>query len=466
MMFLSLRNLRGRAWPRKPHAFISPCPTRPSRVSLRRPYSSQPERMPDMDIKYGMVEDVESPYYYCPGGYHPVNITDCLAGRYHIVHKLGHGTFSTVWLAHDSNTSRYVAVKVGTADAEKTEVDALLHIQRGISASSRDSEKLSLISTALDHFTIQGPNGTHPCIVTTPARCGLRDTKQETNFGLFQLEVGRSLAAQLALAVSLVHSQGYAHGDLHLGNVLLEHPYPLDNLSVSQLYATIGEPEPEHITREDGKPIPLGSVPPHLVLPCWHFGIPCEKLGLAEAKLSLSDFGVAFRPSDKSRFESFTPWVLRSPEAYFEPTTPLSFGSDIWSLGCIIFECIAVRSLINGDWFASQDRITAQQIYLQGPPPFEWQDKFEKRDKWFDEAWNPSREEYVYSWDKRFEVSVQDPRREEGMEPLDAEEMAALQQLLRWMLAWRPEDRPTAEQVLKTKWMRRWALPAYEKSRT
>lgn len=40
---------------------------------------------------------------YCPGGYHPVRLRDRLHdGRYEILHKLGFGAFSTVWLARDS----------------------------------------------------------------------------------------------------------------------------------------------------------------------------------------------------------------------------------------------------------------------------------------------------------------------------------------------------------------------------
>lgn len=74
----------------------------------------------------------------------------------------------------------------------------------------------SLIPVILDRFYLKGPNGTHPCLVTLPARCSLRDAREASGSYLFQLDVARSLAAQLVLAVSLVHSQGYAHGGEHL----------------------------------------------------------------------------------------------------------------------------------------------------------------------------------------------------------------------------------------------------------
>jgi serine/threonine-protein kinase SRPK3 len=37
---------------------------------------------------------------YCDGGYHPVRIGDVFhGGKYKVVSKLGHGVYSTVWLA-------------------------------------------------------------------------------------------------------------------------------------------------------------------------------------------------------------------------------------------------------------------------------------------------------------------------------------------------------------------------------
>ncbi|OHF03682.1 SRPK2 bound unphosphorylated [Colletotrichum orchidophilum] len=361
--------------------------------------------------EYSYIEDVERLSDYRPGGYHPIQINDRLHKRYRIVHKFGHGTFSTAWLALDERTSNYVAIKVGTADADRREVDILSQLTKGVAACSSAADKASMIPVAVDRFSLDGPNGTHPCFVTVPARCSLVDAKEASDSRLFQLEVARSLAAQLAMAVSLVHSQGYAHGDLHLGNVLLQLPSSLNNLSVERLYANFGAPEQEPVVRLDGRPTSSAAgVPLYAVPPVW-LGIASDEVTLNGAKVLLSDFGVAFRPSDKSRFESHTPLVIRPPEAFFEPTTPLSFASDIWSLGCIIFELLAHRSLIDGI-LAPLDEITAQQIHLQGPPPSEWWDNWDQRFKWFDETGRPlSNQCDIWSWDRRFEQWVQEPRR-------------------------------------------------------
>jgi hypothetical protein len=52
------------------------------------------------EYKIGLpAEELED---YGPGGYHPIHLNDTLNnGRYEIVHKLGYGSFATVWLARD-----------------------------------------------------------------------------------------------------------------------------------------------------------------------------------------------------------------------------------------------------------------------------------------------------------------------------------------------------------------------------
>ena len=44
---------------------------------------------------------------YVPGGFHPVALGDTfMDGRYTVRHKLGHGGYSTVWLARDNEDER------------------------------------------------------------------------------------------------------------------------------------------------------------------------------------------------------------------------------------------------------------------------------------------------------------------------------------------------------------------------
>lgn len=153
-------------------------------------------------VLYEPIEDVERMEYYRTGGYHPVTIGDRFHNRYRVVHKLGHGTYSTIWLARDERSNRYVAVKVCTADSNPLEIDVLSKLSKPQQLSDMGRTMIPLI---WDKFNIQGPNGNHVCLVTSPARMSLSDAKNGSWICLFQLEVARALAAQLVIAIRYIH---------------------------------------------------------------------------------------------------------------------------------------------------------------------------------------------------------------------------------------------------------------------
>ncbi|KAJ5934359.1 hypothetical protein N7466_003906 [Penicillium verhagenii] len=238
--------------------------------------------------------------------------------------------------------------------------------------------------------------------------------------------------------------------------------FNLSQLSVEGLYKKYGEPEFEEIRRFDGQPLPP-NIPPQAVLPIW-LGEASEKLTLPEAKILLSDFGEAFLPSKQQRFESHTPLVGRPPEARFEPHKPLSFPSDIWSLGCSLWSIIGQSSLFDGI-LVTEDSITCEQLDALGMLPPEWWLKWEGRHSRFTEDGKRINLDDYRSWEDRFEQHMQEPRQKKGMALIGSVERDAIFKMLKPMLNFRPEDRSTAKQILESEWMVKWALPEYEKIR-
>ena len=407
-------------------------------------------------ILYEPIEGVERLELYRPGGYHPVTIGDHFHGRYRIVHKLGHGSYSTTWLAQDEKLMEYVAVKVCTANTKPREIDILSKLTSRLCAEKPSGE--TMIPSIMDKFSIQGPNGHHDCYVSIPARASLAGVKDGSWIRLFQPNVARVLAAQLALAVEFIHSQGYVHGDLHLGNILLKLSPSFDHLSIEKLYEEYGSPEMDPVIHLDGKPLPPG-VPSHGIAPIW-LGEASEDISPAEARILLTDFGEAFSPSRESKYASHTPLVIRPPEARFEPQNPLSFPSDIWTLACTIWSVIAQRPLFEG-FLATEDDMTTEHVDALGILPSEWWAIWEGRQGRFIEDGAPLNRDPFRSWDDRFEDSVQQPRLDSGIHPFDPQERNAVSSMLRAMLSFRPEDRLTAKQVLESEWMVKWALPCY-----
>ncbi|KAF8535880.1 hypothetical protein BDD12DRAFT_750432 [Trichophaea hybrida] len=107
---------------------------------VRAPFTLPPNSYNGIhDIPWDRLED---PAMYKPGGYHPLELGDELHnGCYQIIHRLGHGGYSTVWLALDQHCertatavldvprSRHVAIKIGIANNEKDETAILRQLR-------------------------------------------------------------------------------------------------------------------------------------------------------------------------------------------------------------------------------------------------------------------------------------------------------------------------------------------------
>lgn len=160
------------------------------------------------------VEDIED---YIPGGLHPTHIGDTIIDRYKVLHKLGYGGFSTVWLANDTQSHRIVALKILRAEESKilTELEILEKLENGPS----DQPGKIHIASLLSKFNFDGPNGHHLCLVsevpgssiTTINNC---PGKQAGNNRL-RADISRKVARQIVEALSFIHSQGLCHGGMY-----------------------------------------------------------------------------------------------------------------------------------------------------------------------------------------------------------------------------------------------------------
>ncbi|KAF7128234.1 hypothetical protein CNMCM5793_002776 [Aspergillus hiratsukae] len=294
-----------------------------------------------------------------------------------------------------------------------------------------------IIPPLIDDFWITGPNGKHRCIVTSPAQMSLFDAKEASTFGPFRPKVGQSIIAQLIPGVAFLHHENIVHGDLHLGNILIQFPGVIDHFSTSELYERFGEPESEAVVRLDGKPL-LDGVPARVFIP---------------AQILLED------PSSPPT----TGGQILGPA--------LSFPSDIWTLACTVWEIFGQRPLFEA-FFPSADRVTAEQVEVLSILPPEWWRTLGRRLEWFNEEGEMDLKSGTSrgnngvrrTLDKRFEYCIQEPRAEAGLETAAEEERRAFERMLRSMLAFRPEERATAQQVLHSEWMKGWGLPALEQS--
>jgi serine/threonine protein kinase len=273
--------------------------------------------------------DAEDLWRYEPGGYHPVYLGDVYNERYQVVHKLGHGGFSTVWLAKDqrkSSTNRWVALKIVVAD-ESTRVKEKIEILAR--AVPRSTEWYDA-ATGHDVFTIEGPNGSHACSVLPVLGPSLSQLSNELKFRLHPKQARR--AAHLATkALASLHACGICHGDATTANFVFAIT-DLSNFTLSDVYNTFGPPETALVASQSDEAI--GPDCPRYQVKCIDF-LSSSSSMIALDTLYLIDFDQSFAANSPPEE------LLGTPAEYLAPEIAVgekaSTASDVWCLACTIF---------------------------------------------------------------------------------------------------------------------------------
>ncbi|CAD6446437.1 92bc842d-5948-4310-ac10-f20ac5590d55 [Sclerotinia trifoliorum] len=318
------------------------------------------------DVKIRLKQHIET--NYGQGGFHPVHLNDTFKhDRYKIIHKLGHGGFATVWLARDVKRERYVAVKVLASRLSSGSPE--VSILRAMKDSSEHIGKPHVMSL-LDHFTHQGPNGSHLCLVSEvggPSIKEFNDCPGEYK-GSRRLEasVARNVCLQVINGLDYIHTTGIAHGDLTPANILLQLAN-IDEWTEDQIHERLGVPQKQEIDCSSSQlPASASSFPDYAVVainmkevnPIW----------LSE-KIIIIDFGIAFFLK-KSSLDFGTPKSYCAPEFLFGGHR--SSASDIWALGCTIFEIRTGSRLFKYNGIPTKDEMLIATVKRLGTLPHKW----------------------------------------------------------------------------------------------
>ncbi|KAI3784412.1 hypothetical protein L1987_43511 [Smallanthus sonchifolius] len=170
----------------------------------------------------GSEEEDEDTNSYRKGGYHAVRVADTFAGgRYIAQRKLGWGQFSTVWLAYDSRTSKYVALKIQKSAPEFAQ--AAIHEIEVVSAlTQNDPENKKCVIRLVDHFKHTGPNGRHFCMVFEFLGDSILQLIKYNRYKGLPLNRVKDICRCILTALDYIHRQlGIIHTDLKPENILL-----------------------------------------------------------------------------------------------------------------------------------------------------------------------------------------------------------------------------------------------------
>ncbi|GJJ15713.1 hypothetical protein Clacol_009991 [Clathrus columnatus] len=395
---------------------------------------------------------------YRPGGFHPVNLGDKFRdGTYTVIRKLGSGSYSTVWLAVDSSIKRYVALKIFTAKASVSETE--LGIIQFLSQKANIDNRSQYIITLLDTFIHQGPNGTHRCLVFEPmgpSAESLARQLPESRQKPFQTipRFPKSMAKRIFLhtlhGLAFLHENGIVHGDIQPGNFLFS-LNDITNVEEDELRQDETIPRSfAPLRRRDGKQDKWSPNNIYLGQPLQQY----TPLG-SDMKVKLSDLGSAFWANNPPTKHS-SPIALRAPELILGKH--IGPPIDIWAFGCLVFEFLTGKTLflVIRDSDSQRDRNEMDDDHL-----LQFNDIIEKlpstllndwprANKWFHPVTHhPRKKPRLYREDKCPYDSLEVMFAQHKPDDIDEAESTLICSLIRQILVYAPEERPSATEILK-----------------
>ncbi|KAF9003317.1 kinase-like domain-containing protein [Cyathus striatus] len=400
---------------------------------------------------FGAMLPIEAAEEYEVGGFHPISVDDIFNNRYRVINKLSRGANSTVWLVEDLLSKHFASLKVLSAASSllSFELSVSQHLQMQQARCDSHPGKEHVVRI-FDTFTIQGPNGTHHCIVTELLGINLRADVEEfygEDVEHFPPDVAKKIAAQVALGVAYLHKCGIIHGDLHFGNVLF-YSSNLQNASRTEIKRIYGEPlfSPVQYSRDYRKPVPPSIHRPTMLV----YSI--RNLHLFEICLSSPDnihikicvFGESsiYNPCYQfdRPFKSGMPLPYRAPEIIFHDIVSPAPSMDVWALGVLLYAIMNEKRcpFIAGE----KDELIQWMVMILGKLPDKWWTRWAARAEYFEEnGVHRLTNEMV-------PMAGIGSIKEKGS--FSGEEVNAFQNLLYKIFRYAPEDRIDAEEVVRS----------------
>ncbi|KAJ4386535.1 hypothetical protein N0V93_009432 [Gnomoniopsis smithogilvyi] len=364
------------------------------------------------------VEEETVPQYKAEKFY-PVRLGEVLCSKYQIVAKLGFGTSSTIWLCRDLNEEIFHTVKVCTTGEDYSNEVKASELVSSIEAEHPGKARLRV---ALDTFQIQGPHGSHQCLVFTPL--GLTYTKFRTLFpnNALNKDLLQQSLLMILLGLDFLHQVGVIHTDVSPNNILL-------GVEDASIFSAIEQKELQ--TPSPRKVLDDRVIHLSYTMPITH-GAPV-----------ITDFGAARLgdPGQKHRGDVM-PGVYRAPEVILGMEWDSKI--DIWSVGVMVWDLFEGGRLFRAvrDGHLNDEQHLAEMVSLMGQPSKAFLERSVNSRKFWD-----SEGKWIAA------TPIPEQSLEEREKRLEGKDKVLLLAFVRKILRWDPEERPSAEELFEDEFL-------------
>lgn len=251
-----------------------------------------------------------------------VKLGDCILESYNIIKEIGSGKCSTVYLAWDIKNQKHVALKINRRE-RRYEMAAMREIRTIVALNRRAGGSCKGIPEILAWFNIDG----YVFEVIPFMDKNLFEILLQNKFAPFDIETLRIMVRQILSVLGRMHKSSIVHTDIKPENIMFL-PKPSD-----RVYGPNDIPE---------------------YTPDYN-------------ELCLIDFG-SVSSSPTPRKGLITTRTYRAPEVILD--LYWSFPSDMWSLGCMLYELASGHPIFrtHQHFFGNREHLAMIEKLL-GPLP-------------------------------------------------------------------------------------------------
>ncbi|PKY00270.1 protein kinase [Aspergillus campestris IBT 28561] len=402
---------------------------------------------------------------YNPASFYPAKPGEVLAKNFQLLVKIGWGSQSTVWLARNISRRKWqseqiLALKIINND-NSDDAQHEKEIESFISHQNPEHRGHVFLRTCLDSFELAGPQGKHTCLVYEPMREPLWILQRRFVDRKLPLPIAKAYIYFLLVGLDYLHSEcKIVHADLKLGNILMG----FENENILTNFIERQQPMQYKVDSETGRTI----------YRCHNDFGALDWREIKNMIPSIADFGLATKlgtPSTKQGMVGEQVGVYPiQPDYYRAPEVILGCGwdfkADIWNFGVLLWNILGSQELFqqvhdsNGLYDAKSH--LAEMIALLGPPPKELLAKSEAMSahnwpqpvtNYTGELCNNAQEFFhgpFFNAEGEFCNSGLIPSRslEDTTPFMEENDREAFFSFVGQMLAWLPENRKTARELM------------------